>query len=284
MRASVLTLSVLLIICAANSAMSAPPAKDDGKTKPAVNTTCPISGRAIDGKTFVTHKGRRVGLCCPACEEKFLAWDETKKDAFVAGKDDGGDSDPTDFAGDPYTLTTCVVTDEALGSMGDPPVKMIAGREVRVCCAGCFKKIEKDTKRYFEKMDKLMADDQRAHYPLDTCIVTHEPLKRKGKDAAYELVYKNRLFRLCCKDCAKKVEKDPSKYAEELDKAIRKEQGKNYPLTTCPVTGEKLGSMGEPVERIVANRLIRFCCKGCFKKFDADPAKYIAKVDAARKE
>ncbi|MCB9851661.1 MAG: hypothetical protein H6819_01090 [Phycisphaerales bacterium] len=274
---------IVLIVCAAIAFASEPPKEDKPETKEAVNTMCPISGRAIDGKTFIEYKGRRVGFCCPACDDKFLAWDDQKKDEFIAAQAVGKKGEAKEFGGDIYTLTKCVVTDEELGSMGDPPIKIIEGREVRVCCAGCFKKIEKDTKKYFDKMDKQMADDQRPHYPLDTCIVTHEPLKRKGKDTAYEYVFKNRLYRLCCKDCARKIEKDPARYSAELDAAVRSAQGKNYPLTTCPVTGEELGSMGEPVERIVANRLIRFCCSGCFKKFDAEPAKYIAKVDAARK-
>lgn len=288
MKKIVSIMSIVFVVYTASALASAPPAEERPDMKTAVNKLCPISGRAIDGKTFVDYKGRRVGFCCPACDDKFLAWDDGKKDEFIsaqaAGKDDASKSESRDDSGDLYTLTKCVVTDEELGSMGEPPVKIIEGREVRVCCAGCFKKIEKDPKKYFEKMDKQMADDQRPHYPLDTCIVTHEPLKRKGKDTAYEFVYKNRLYRLCCKDCAKKVEKNPAKYAAELDAAIRSTQGKDYPLTTCPVTGETLGSMGAPVERIVANRLIKFCCEGCFKKFDADPAKFIAKVDAARKK
>ncbi|MCA9254187.1 MAG: hypothetical protein KDA33_01060 [Phycisphaerales bacterium] len=258
-------------------------ADDKPDAKAAVNKVCPISGRAIDGKTFVDYKGNRVGFCCPACDDKFLAWDDAKKDAFLKKSAGEKRNAASDFKGDPYTLTKCPVTDEELGSMGEPPVRIIEGREVRVCCAGCFRKIEKDTKKYFAKMDKQMADDQRSHYPLDTCVVSHEPLKRKGKDTAFEFVFRNRLYRLCCEDCAKKVEENPARYAAELDKAIRTKQGPQYAMTTCPVSGEKLGGMGEPVERIVANRLIRFCCAGCFKTFDKDPAKYIAKVDAAAK-
>jgi hypothetical protein len=61
-----------------------------------------------------------------------------------------------------------------------------------------------------------------------------------------------------------------------------------YPLTTCVVSGDALegGDMGGPVDYIhketgKPDRLVRFCCSGCIKKFKKDPAKYLAKLDAA---
>lgn len=56
-----------------------------------------------------------------------------------------------------------------------------------------------------------------------------------------------------------------------------------YPLDTCSVSGEKLGDMGDPVVKIHEGREVKFCCKGCIKKFDKDPAKYLAEVDAKAK-
>ncbi len=61
-----------------------------------------------------------------------------------------------------------------------------------------------------------------------------------------------------------------------------------YPLTTCVVSGEKLGAMGDVVEYThkeegKPDRLVRFCCSSCTKKFKQDPAKYLAKLDAAEK-
>ena len=54
-----------------------------------------------------------------------------------------------------------------------------------------------------------------------------------------------------------------------------------YPLTTCVVTGEKLGEMGKPYVHTYEGREVKFCCKGCVKDFTKDPKKYIAKLDAA---
>jgi len=51
-----------------------------------------------------------------------------------------------------------------------------------------------------------------------------------------------------------------------------------YPLTTCVVSGEKLGEMGPPVVINHGGTEVQFCCNGCVKKFNADPAKYLAKL------
>lgn len=39
--------------------------------------------------------------------------------------------------------------------------------------------------------------------------------------------------------------------------------------------------MGDPIDVVYGTRLARLCCKGCVKKFKADPAAMMAKVDAA---
>lgn len=56
---------------------------------------------------------------------------------------------------------------------------------------------------------------------------------------------------------------------------------------TCPVSGEKLGSMGEPYaytykEAGKPDRTILLCCKMCVKSFEKNPAQYLAKLDAAQ--
>ena len=67
-------------------------------------------------------------------------------------------------------------------------------------------------------------------------------------------------------------------------KAAAAEEAINpYPLQTCLVSGEKLGSMGEP-QTLVFKQEIEFCCKGCVKDFKKDPLAYVAKLAAAAKE
>lgn len=53
---------------------------------------------------------------------------------------------------------------------------------------------------------------------------------------------------------------------------------KPYPLKTCLVSGNELGSMGKVVVKSYQGQEIKFCCKPCVKKFEANPGKYLAKL------
>jgi YHS domain-containing protein len=53
-------------------------------------------------------------------------------------------------------------------------------------------------------------------------------------------------------------------------------------LTTCPVSGDKLGGdMGKPYVMVYQGQEVKFCCPMCKADFDKDPAKYIKKIQAA---
>lgn len=54
-------------------------------------------------------------------------------------------------------------------------------------------------------------------------------------------------------------------------------------LTTCPVSGEKLGEMGKPYVFTYEGREVKLCCKHCKKDFDKDPKKYMKLIEAADK-
>ena len=56
---------------------------------------------------------------------------------------------------------------------------------------------------------------------------------------------------------------------------------KPYPMDTCIVSGEKLGEMGAPVVVVKDGQEVKFCCNGCVKKFDKDPAPFLKKIDEA---
>ncbi|MFZ0827234.1 MAG: hypothetical protein WAO02_07405 [Verrucomicrobiia bacterium] len=52
-------------------------------------------------------------------------------------------------------------------------------------------------------------------------------------------------------------------------------------MTTCPVSGEKLGEMGKPYAFVYQGQEVKLCCSGCKKDFDKDPAQYLKKIQAA---
>ena len=53
---------------------------------------------------------------------------------------------------------------------------------------------------------------------------------------------------------------------------------KPYPLKTCLVSGNELGAMGKPVSKVYNGQEIKFCCKPCIKKFEANPDKFLSKL------
>lgn len=53
---------------------------------------------------------------------------------------------------------------------------------------------------------------------------------------------------------------------------------KRYPLRTCIVTDNELGSMGEIITKTYGGQEVKFCCKPCVKKFEANPPKFLAKL------
>lgn len=59
---------------------------------------------------------------------------------------------------------------------------------------------------------------------------------------------------------------------------------KPYPLKTCIISGEKLGSMGKPVVLVQDGQEVQFCCKNCVKDFKKDPQKYLKEIAAKAKE
>ena len=55
--------------------------------------------------------------------------------------------------------------------------------------------------------------------------------------------------------------------------------GGAYPLATCPISGKKFGSMGDPVVKLYDGREVRFCCPACPPKFEKAQTANLAKID-----
>ena len=52
----------------------------------------------------------------------------------------------------PYPLSTCIVSDEPLGSMGEPHVFTHEGQEIKLCCKKCLKQFNKDPAGHLAKL------------------------------------------------------------------------------------------------------------------------------------
>lgn len=181
------------------------------------------------------------------------------------------------YVAEPYPMQTCVVAGGKLGSMGKPTSLVHKGREVKFCCAACEPKFKEDPDKYLKKIDEAVIAKQSPTYPLDTCLISGDPLGDKPVD----FVFENRLVRFCCEMCVDGFLKNPNASLAKLNEAAVKAQLKTYPATKCPVAGGDLGSMGKPVNMMVGHRLVRLCCAGCDKKVKADPVGVLNKVYGA---
>ncbi|MBI4664698.1 MAG: hypothetical protein HY735_38405 [Verrucomicrobia bacterium] len=131
----------------------------------------------------------------------------------------------------------------------------------------------------------LLAADKKAEkkakpYPLNVCVVSGEKLDSMGEPFVF--AHDGREVKLCCKDCKKDFDKTTAKFVAKIDEAAKKV--KPYPLANCIVSDEKLGGdMGEPFVFIHDGREIKLCCKDCKKDFDKNTAKFMTKLDKAKK-
>jgi len=123
---------------------------------------------------------------------------------------------------------------------------------------------------------KVEKDDT---YPLDVCPVSGEKLGSMGDPSVR--FYDGREVRFCCAGCPEVFEEDLEGNLKKLDQMIVAKQKPEYPLEVCVVSGEKLGEMGEPVDYVHNNQLVRFCCAGCLDMFKEDPDQYLKKLRAA---
>jgi len=57
----------------------------------------------------------------------------------------------------------------------------------------------------------------------------------------------------------------------------------DYPIDFCLVSGEPLGSMGQPVTMQYEGRTVKFCCDACIISFQTNPDEYLKKLDEAAK-
>ncbi|CAN5384567.1 hypothetical protein BH09SUM1_BH09SUM1_03400 [soil metagenome] len=117
-------------------------------------------------------------------------------------------------------------------------------------------------------------------YPLETSAVSGDKL---GAGAVIFQDANGREFRVNSEEEATAFKAAPEKFTKDVDaKIIEKEKG-DYPLTTCVITGEKLGASEEmkPIDYVYNNRLVRFCCANCVSEFNKDPKTALKKINDA---
>ncbi len=136
MQSKIATLAVaVLVVVLAAAAFAAE--KPVGKPQ----TTCPVTGKAIDPKTspHVDWEGQRIYFADAAAADVFRK-DPEKYFAEIASEGIALEN----------IQTTCPVSGESLegGDMGEPVTILYRGRTVKFCCGMCPPKFKKDPAKY----------------------------------------------------------------------------------------------------------------------------------------
>jgi len=65
-------------------------------------------------------------------------------------------------------------------------------------------------------------------------------------------------------------------FAEDKGKTMGEEKSKAVEVGNqiCPVSGSKVGEMGEVVKHEYKGKIYNLCCPACIKDFEKDPEKY----------
>lgn len=149
-----------------------------------------------------------------------------------------------------------VLPDNRLGAMGVPVKVMIEGEPVFLCCAGCKDKALKDSTATLAKVREFRTSAPRRE----------ETPKDEATPSAAEA-------------------EEESAIDAALAKLPQEERRIAEAQRFCPVLNEnRLGSMGEPVKLIIADRTVFLCCEGCRKAALKDPKATLAAVDELIKE
>ncbi|MFT4543270.1 MAG: hypothetical protein ACI841_003765 [Planctomycetota bacterium] len=170
-------------------------------------TTCVISGEALgDSPANTVVNGRLVRTCCTKCA-RMVAKDPER---IIAKLDEQVIAAQTKN----YPFESCIISDEALDSMGGPLDFVHEGRLVRVCCKGCVKSFTRKSDRYFAKINAAMIKMQKSSYKLTTCVVSGELLADKPN--AVDHLHGDKLVRLCCGSCVKVFKKTPDVFMADM--------------------------------------------------------------------
>ncbi len=177
---------------------------------------------------------------------------------------------------DPYFLPHDPVSETPLASVEVPVIVVHDDREIRFASQANVDLFLSDPDTYLPAIDAAMIEDQVPFYPLATCPIGGGELESMGGPVNY--LHGNRLVRFCCAGCINPFKADPEPTLVALDAAIVAAQVPTFADAVCPVSGQALGSMGEPVDLVIGNRLVRLCCGGCTARFLANPQAYYGEL------
>jgi YHS domain-containing protein/mono/diheme cytochrome c family protein len=113
------------------------------------------------------------------------------------------------------------------------------------------------------------------------------PVSGKDVDPAHTAERDGQVIAFCCDQCLAKFTADPSAFLDKVEGFVPKAKDGPKPVaqqpvnTKCPVSGKDI----DPAATLEHDgRIVAFCCANCRAKFEAEPAKFAAKLEPAKKK
>jgi multidrug efflux pump subunit AcrA (membrane-fusion protein) len=152
----------------------------------------------------------------------------------------------------------CPVLNTVLGSMGPPVKVMVEGEPVFLCCNGCKDKALASPKETLAKVQALKEKNATQPNTPETTtmpVPTEEGPMKSAASPEEEAEISTTLAKLSLED-------------QKLAETQR----------LCPVTENRLGSMGPPVKVTIEGQSVFLCCDGCKDEATKDAKATLAKV------
>jgi YHS domain-containing protein len=151
---------------------------------------------------------------------------------------------------------------------GKPAVKeqsaKFRGKTVNFCCANCSKAYTDDRKKFTNAVYAQLLETKQITQVA--CPLSGGPL---NADATVALGKTTVAF--CCEKCQGKA-----KASDDVAGLVFASFDKGFTLqTTCPVSGKPIA-----IDKTAKHegKTVYLCCPNCVKAFEADPAKFVAKL------
>lgn len=210
----------------------------------AVNKTCPVTDKPVDGTIVTVHESQPIAFCCKDCKAAFEA-------------------DPAKYAAKLPKAKPAAVNDKCPVSGADVDSAFTSTYEemvVAFCCAKCKAAFDAEPAKFAAKLPKAKPAAVNSKCPVSGADVDPEVTSElDGRTVAF-----------CCAKCKAAFDAEPSKFADKLPKA--KQASLN---TKCPVSG---GDADPAVKATFEGREVAFCCGKCKAAFEADPKKFAGKL------
>jgi hypothetical protein len=143
----------------------------------------------------------------------------------------------------------------------------------------------------FTDADRDAAARQGICPVMNTAFEHGQPIK---------LVVGDRPLFVCCEDCIQAVTDAPERFLRPMAAKVQKtavppaargivvaqatsEDARAVQMQgDCPVMGQPLGGHGTPLKVTIGDDVLFVCCKGCLRKVESDPDRYLAKAAESR--